>query len=144
MGSTERGYGLKKEIHIWITPKDYDNANLMILLSYIILGHEEWNDGLIKIFAVFPEKTIEEERDKLFELIEAGQLPISKNNIQLITQTAEKELKSIICSKSKDADLTILGVRDELIKKQGVDVFEGLQNVGNTIFVNAAEGKRIK
>lgn len=144
LGSTERGYGLKKEIHIWITPKDYDNANLMILLSYIILGHEEWNDGLIKIFAVFPEKTIEEERDKLFELIEAGQLPISKNNIQLITQTAEKELKSIICSKSKDADLTILGVRDELIKKQGVDVFEGLQNVGNTIFVNAAEGKRIK
>ena len=144
LGSTERGYGLKKEIHIWITQKDYDNANLMILLSYIILGHKDWNNGLIKIFAVFPEKTLEEERQNLFELIDAGQLPISKNNIRLISQTGEKDLKAIICSKSKDADLTILGVRDELIKKQGVEVFEGLQNVGNTIFVNAAEEKLIK
>ncbi|RMG88443.1 MAG: amino acid permease, partial [Bacteroidetes bacterium] len=64
LGSTERGYGLKRQIHIWITSKDYENATLMILLGYIILGHEEWAQGFIKIFAVFPEKTIEKERER--------------------------------------------------------------------------------
>ncbi|MCB0612895.1 MAG: amino acid permease, partial [Phaeodactylibacter sp.] len=51
LGSTERGYGLKRSIHVWITSNDYENANLMILLAYIILGHREWKTGLIKIFA---------------------------------------------------------------------------------------------
>ena len=144
VASSERGYGLKKSIHIWITSNDYENANLMILLGYIILGHKEWRDGYIKIFAIYPEDTCDVERSNLFELVEAGQLPISKKNIEVIPRKPDLDAKSIINEKSEDADLTIIGFREELIKHQGITTFDGYDRIGNTVFVNSAEQKEIK
>ena len=40
--SSERHFGYKQRIDIWLTPGDYRNANLTILLAYIIIGHPEW------------------------------------------------------------------------------------------------------
>ena len=42
--SSERHFGYKRDIHIWLTQGDYRNANLMIILAYIIIGHDEWKD----------------------------------------------------------------------------------------------------
>jgi amino acid transporter len=144
LGSSERGFGLKQNIHIWITSHDYDNANLMILLAYIILGHRDWNNGHIKIFAIFPEESMQKERERLIGLVEDGQLPISPNNLEFIQQKTDMDPKSIIQQKSRDADLTIIGIRDEAIKHEGITVFEGYQKVGNMLFVNANESKKIK
>jgi len=144
LASTERGYGLKQNIHIWVTSNDYVNANLMILLGYIILGHSEWSHAHIKIFAVFPEETMEDERNRLNQLIETGKLPISPKNIQVIPRSDNKDVKAIINQKSRDADLTIIGIRDEVVKHEGIKVFEGYDSIGNTMFVNAAEQKNIK
>lgn len=144
LGSSERGFGLKQSIHIWVTFNDYANANLMILLGYIILGHKEWKGGLIKIFAIYPEEVCEEERSKLFDLIEAGQLPISPKNIEVIPRKPNIDPRNIIIEKSKDADLTIIGLREEVLKHDGTATFEGFENIGNTLFVNAAEQIEIK
>lgn len=144
LGSTERGYGLKQSIHIWITSNDYENANLMILLGYIILGHKEWNRGHIKIFAIYPEDTCDAERNRLFSLIQAGQLPISPHNIEIIPRKHEISTLSIITEKSKDADLTIVGFRDDTVKHDGAQLFSGYEGIGNTLFVNAASQIQIK
>ena len=50
-----RRFGSKKSIHIWISPQDFENSNLMILLGYILLGHPEWDKAEIKIFSVYEE-----------------------------------------------------------------------------------------
>ncbi|MEM6965655.1 MAG: amino acid permease [Bacteroidota bacterium] len=144
LGSTERGFGFKNEIHIWITSGDYDNATLMILLGYIISGHSDWKDSVIKIFAIYPEKSCGTEEKKLFELIEAGQLPISRKNIQVIPRKAEVDSATVIAEKSKDADLTIVGFRGAILKHDGTVVFEKMQGIGNTLFVNTAKQKKIK
>jgi hypothetical protein len=144
LGTSERSYGLKQSIHIWITSKDYENANLMILLGYIILGHKEWRQGYIKIFAVYPEETCDDERNRLFDLIETGQLPISPNNIQVIPRKQDTDIKAIIQEKSKDADLTIIGIREETIRHDGASYFDGYQEIGNTLFVNVSLEKNIK
>lgn len=144
LGSSERGYGLKKSIHIWITSNDYENASLMILLAYIILGHKEWKGGQIKIFAVYPEESCDEERERLHSLVEAGQLPISINNIETIPRKQAIDIHTIIREKSKDADLSIIGFRDELVKHEGTALFEGYEGIGNCLFVNAARQKNIK
>ncbi|KGE89394.1 amino acid permease [Phaeodactylibacter xiamenensis] len=144
LGSSERGYGLKQGIHIWITSNDYENANLMILLGYIILGHREWSRGQIKIFALYPEDNVEAERERLSTLIEAGQLPISRHNIEVIPRKPDIDPKTIISEKSKDADLTIIGFRDGPVKHQGAELFKGYEEIGNTLFVNAAAQIRIK
>ncbi len=39
LNTSYKGFGYKREIHIWISIMDYENANLMILLGYIVLGH---------------------------------------------------------------------------------------------------------
>ena len=42
LASTERGFGYKSSIHIWLTHGDYErNAGLMILLGFVVLGHPE-------------------------------------------------------------------------------------------------------
>ncbi|TNE66879.1 MAG: amino acid permease [Bacteroidetes bacterium] len=144
LGASERGFGLKKEIHIWITASNYQNANLMILLAYIILGHQEWRKAQIKIFAVYPEDIIESEQERLFMLIQAGQLPISPNNIEFIVRRPDTNTQTIIAQKSRDADLTLVGFRTESVNKKGKVIFEGYENIGNVLFVNTASQKEIK
>ena len=68
LASSEKGFGYRHEIHIWISQNDYENANLMILIGYIIMGHPEWKGARINIFAIFPEGDIDKERKKLIEL----------------------------------------------------------------------------
>lgn len=144
LGSSERGFGLKREIHLWITASNYENATLMILLAYIIMGHQEWREAQIKIFAVYPEDIIEEERNRLFLLIQAGQLPISPNNIEFIIRTADTNTHSIVAQKSRDADLTMVGFRTETVNRKGKVIFEGYEDIGNIMFVNTASQKEIK
>ncbi len=144
LGSTERGYGLKRDIHIWLTSDDYENASLMILLGYIILGHSDWRGGKISIYAVYPEDSIEQESNRLYMLIDAGQLPISFNNINIISRPKDRSLKEVITEKSQDADLTIVGLREEVIRHKGCDALMELNEIGNTLFVHSGEHKEIK
>ena len=144
LGSSERGFGLKKEIHVWITSDNYDNANLMILLAYIISGHTDWEGGQIKIFALYPDDTCDDERIRLFKLIDDGRLPISKNNIQVIARKQNTDKRTVIADKSQDADLTIIGFHGEALKHSGIGLFEGYDTIGNTVFVSSASSKVIK
>jgi len=144
LAGSDRGFGLRKEIHIWIGSKDYQNANLMILLAYIISGHKEWRGSEIKIYAIFPENEIEKEKIRLYSVIDQGQIPISTHNINFISRKNDIKNSKIISQKSKDADLTIVGFRPELIKKYGKDIFLRYDGIGNVLFVYNVESKNIK
>lgn len=142
--STIKGFGYKKNIHIWIRPSDYENANLMILLSYIMLGHPEWKHGVINIFSTYPPKGKTETETKLVELIKEGRLPISPTNIQLVPQLKEEKVDKIINTKSADADLTIVGYSSEHIEKESDITFSKYPDLGNILFVSAYKGKTIQ
>jgi len=143
LSSSEKKFGFTNEIHIWITSNDYQNANLMIYLAYIILGHPDWHDGIIKLFAIHPVKDIPAERVKLLEMIKTGRLPISANNIRIIPIQEGVTTKDIINKNSMDADLTIVGFRSELAKNAGPETFMGYDSVGNVLFVNSQNEKEI-
>jgi hypothetical protein len=116
----------------------------MILLAYILLGHPDWKEATINIHAVFPEDSINEERERLFLLIQTGQLPISPKNVEFIVQKSAMSIKHIINEKSIDADLTIVGFIEKTVEHLGASVFEGYGDIGNVLFVNAAASKEIK
>ncbi len=143
LGSSPKGFGYNNEIHIWVTSTDYENANLMILLGYIILGHPDWKRGSIKLFSIYAKDQFEMEKKKLHNLVSTGRLPISINNIKLIPKEEEHESKEIVNENSKDADLTIVGFRSEIVKHKGLEVFEGYDGVGNILFVNTNKEKDI-
>jgi amino acid transporter len=144
LGLSERGFGLKKTIHVWITRAHYESANLMILLAYVMTGHPDWHGAEIKLFAVFEESKLAEEEQALYDLIETGQLPISRNNIDVLCRMDDSDSKSVIARKSGEADLVILGFRDEALKHIGEDYFAGYDEIGNVLFVNASEEVEIR
>lgn len=144
LGTSIRNFGFKNSIHVWISSADYENANLMILMAYIILGHKDWKNGDIKIFAVFPEDELIAQKTKLEDLIFSGRLPISNNNIEVLSRGEEIDAKIIINEKSKDADLTIVSFNYDRVKNQGIEVFKGYDNVGDIIYFNTTSQKEIK
>lgn len=144
LGSSDRGFGRQRSIHIWISPKDYENANLMILLGYILLGHYSWRKAEIKIFSVYPENQLEAQRQSLRQLIADGRLPISEHNISVMEHEPNRDIKSMINEYSADASLTIVGFRSEAVKKRGMAMFTGFDNVGSILFVNSDVEKLIQ
>lgn len=144
LSTSYKGFGYKRQIHIWITSADYNNANLMILLGYIILGHPEWKNGLIKIFALYSGKSDNNRKKDLNDLIKSGRLPISPNNINLINLDKDEDTRDTICNTSIDADLTIIGFRNEKIKTEGISLFSDYDRLGNILFVNSNKEKEIK
>lgn len=144
LSTSYKGFGDKKQIHIWITSSDFENANLMILLGYIIMGHPEWKAGYIKIFTLYDGMEIERKREEILELIKTGRLPISYKNINLIHMKDPKMVKEKISLTSNDADLTIIGFNSEKITTVGYDIFTGYDNLGNVLFVSSNKEKEIK
>lgn len=145
LASSDRNFGYRKAIHIWIHKEDYDNANLMILLSYIILGHPDWKHGEIKIFATFSKENQAREQQDLIDLTSSGRLPISANNIRVLSMDNGKSKVDLINEYSVDADLTLLGFHDSIIKSgKGTEFFEGYDKIGNVLFVNTLISKYIK
>jgi amino acid transporter len=141
LNTSYKNFGYNNEIHIWIRPDDYRNANLMILLGYIILGHPDWKKGKIKIFALYPKKSMEEKRKQLLELIKTGRLPISPANVTMVS-FEEGHRKEVISRYSADADLILIGFTAEML--ENTDEFtEGWETLGNILFVNANRAKAI-
>ncbi len=141
LNTSYKSFGYKKELHIWISPEDYRNANLMILLGYIILGHPDWKKGKIKIYALYPKESIEEKRLQLMELIKTGRLPISPANISMVPFESEDK-KNVIMKYSADADLTLIGFTSEALKNIK-ELSEGYHDLGNILFVSSNKAKAI-
>ena len=143
LGSTEKGFGYHNQMHIWITPTDFENANLMILLGYIILGHPEWSDCEISINAIVRQNQMDEQKAYLLGLTTSGRLPISSKNINVIVQEENTNFKEIVCQRSSEADLILIGFRSEALKRKGEEVFFGYEGLGNILFVHAVNEKEI-
>ena len=79
----ETHFGGRDSIHVWLTWNDKANANTMILLSYILLGHPDWEKAQVQVFAALPETEVEGTRQEFAQLIKEGRLPISEKNIKV-------------------------------------------------------------
>ncbi|MGD2035574.1 MAG: amino acid permease [Bacteroidales bacterium] len=140
--SAQRKIIFKHGIHVWIRSVDFENSNLMILLSYIILGHPDWKKGKIRIFEITKSEQAEKAKEKLTEMLQSGRLPIPPKNIEILTMEESENHKSIICERSKDAGLTVIGFREEVLKHDK-EVFSGYDDLGDILFVNASQMRDI-
>ena len=130
-------------IHVWIKSSDTNNANLMILLSFIIMGHPDWKKSSIKIFNICEEDEVKSVRKELEHLVITGRLPITIHNIEIVKHPKNSSVRAIISEKSADAALTIIGLRAEALKHDREKVFEGYDKLGSILFVNSHDQKEI-
>lgn len=144
LAASRRPILYKNGIHVWIKTLDTDNANLMILISFIISGHPTWQKGDISIFHVSKPNEVKETRVKMNDLVNSGRLPIASQNIQIIVQKEGVSAKSMINDYSAEAGLTILGFRSERIRHSKEEIFAGYDDLGNILFVNSHSQKVIE
>lgn len=144
LASSRRPVIYKNGIHVWIRTLDEENANLMILLSFIILGHRDWRKGNIKIFDICREEEKEEVRERLNDLVVSGRLPITAQNIEIIIKKEEISVKSIINEYSSDAGLTIIGFSEDHLNHKENNIFNGYNDLGNILFVHSHNKKVIE
>ena len=133
--TTEKGFGFQRDVHVWITPYDLENANLTIVLGYIIIGHSDWNKGQIKVFAAFEESEFTEQQERLNKLIISGRLPVSPKNLKIFSLKENQNYKDVVNKYSNEADLTILGFNEGYVRHGEPTYFQGYQNLGNILFV---------
>jgi hypothetical protein len=135
--SSIRGFGDRKRIHLWITPDDSANANLMILMAYILQGHPDWRHSHIEVFCIHHGEDELEKQTTLTELITEGRIPIAPQNIQMVLRKEATRHSALIVERSHHADLTFIGFSKEELQASGRDVFESHHGIGNILFVDA-------
>jgi len=143
LASSQRNIVFKQGIHVWVKSTDEYNANLMILLSFIISGHPDWKKSHIKIFDICKPEQYNDMLENNKKLIKEGRLPITEKNIEIIIEEPDVSPKEIINDRSKDAALTIIGFRSESLKREE-DIFSGYDELGTILFVNSQDEKRIE
>lgn len=137
LGTSMRNINYSNGIHIWIRDINRDNERLMVLLSYVILGHPSWKEATMNLFILSEKSKMEETRDNSTQFIMEGRIPVSPKNIRVIEQEPEVNFRTIIGQYSSEAALTIVGFYNEQIKHEGEKHFEGFETVGDILFVNA-------
>ncbi len=137
LGSSMRNIKCENGIHIWIRDINRDNERLMILLSYVILGHPSWKEARMSLFILSDKSEMEETAANVNQFVLDGRLPVSKHNISVIEHEPDVNFRAIIGRYSSEAALTIVGFYNELLKHEGEKHFEGFDEVGDILFVNA-------
>lgn len=122
-------------IHVWVNVYDELNINLMIMLSFIILNHPDWRKSDIKVFVIHKQEEENGFKESFIEMVKAGRIPITMTNIEFILQETGISSKTLMKKHSADAGLIITGIHNELIKHKGQKVFEGLDELGDVLFV---------
>ncbi len=135
----EHFFGARSQLHIWLTWHDYQNANLMILLSYILVGNPDWHHAEIRIFAAFPQDEVKDQRARLNEMIATGRLPISRKNLRIIPTTDAVDFDRLVENRSANADLVILGFTEERMNEKGPELFQRLPFLRDVLWVSAQQ-----
>lgn len=131
-------FGERRDIHIWITWNDRSNANLMILLGYILLDHPDWRRGEISVFAALPSEELEEQRSNLQEMLSEGRIPISEKNVRFFPVNDPDDYAALVEQQSAAADLTILGFDLETLRDRRGDALWRHKSLHDVLFVRTA------
>ena len=133
----ETHFGSRDTIHVWLTWNDTANANTMILLSYILLGHPDWKNAHVQVFAALPRVEVKKTQQDFAQLISEGRLPISEKNIEYIPTDDPEAFRKLVSERSSEADLAVIGFDMHGLAERGADVFINHAKLHDVLFVRA-------
>ena len=132
-------FGNRRQIHVWLSWHDYQNANLMILLAYILLGHPDWSSGEITLYAAYPKEEVAERTAQLEQMIGEGRLLITEKNLQVFPTDDRTDFSRLVQAKSSGADLVIMGFTQLKLREKGAALFDKHTGLRDVLFVSAEE-----
>jgi len=137
--SSARNFGYKRSIHVWINPGDYRNANLMILLAYMLLGHPEWRHAEITVFDSYTLEEKDQRKVNLLQLIDEGRIPISRKNVISVEREENQTFDDLVCRESSSADLVITGLSIKKLYQDKGKFVQGFKKINDILFVRAGQ-----
>ena len=138
--STGYRFGYRSSIDVWVTEDDLNNAPMMLLLAYIIVGHPEWKRASIRLFACSEARNAEREADRLSTLMTERRLPISRQNVTSVSYHSKEDLAREVDRHSRKTDLVIAGLTTENLSSEGLAQALHPYKIANDIlFVHATE-----
>jgi amino acid transporter len=137
-------FGDRRDLHVWLTWNDYGNAALMILMSYILLGHEDWKNGEMSIFAAVPRDEVAAQTERLQGMIQDGRIPVSRKNLRILPTGASVDFRSLVERRSSAADLVVVGFTEQRLREQGPDTFLRFPSLRDVAFVSAEQRVKIE
>lgn len=140
----ENFFGNRGELHVWLTWHDLDNVGLMVLLSYILMGHPDWRRTEVRVFAAYPSEQVSEQRDRLDQMIFGGRIPISPHNLTILGTQSKGDFAGLVEEKSRGAGLVILGFTPTRFEAKGGDLFRKYPGLHDVLFVCAREAVEIQ
>jgi hypothetical protein len=111
----------------------------MILLAYILVGHPDWDEADIRIYAAFPKEDVEEQHARLRGMITTGRLPISEKNLEVIGTDEEVDFDRLVGLRSGGADLVIVGFTEERLRQKGPRLFQRHSTLRDVLWVAAEQ-----
>ncbi len=102
----ERGWGSKREIHIWWGGLQ-GNGGLMLLTAFLLTGDPEWRDARVQVLTVVDD--IEHRRqaeDQLVAVLKAARLEARPR----VLMRGDRPITEIMRTESAAADLAIIGL----------------------------------
>ena len=105
----EFGFGKRRKIDIWSRSAE-GNADLMLLLAYILLQHPDWQDAEIRLIRVVAKADgIAHIKSHMVEMI--NQVRVSATPVVLTPDYPGEPIKSIVKRNSTETDLTFWGMQ---------------------------------
>lgn len=132
-------FGGRSSLHVWITWDDEDNADLMVLLAYIILGHPDWARAQLRVFAALPSDQVANERAEFAKRMVEGRIPVANKHIRFFAADNSESFHAAILEHSSDADLTIVGFDRNGLAEKGAQLFSEHPGLSDVLFVCAPQ-----
>ena len=129
-------FGERKNIHVWLTWNDSENAYLMILFSYILLAHPDWSEAEIKVYAAMPMNELAERRKEFKQFMDDGRIPVSEKNIRFLPIDNVEAYRERVERLSADADLLVVGFDMEGLRERRGETFKNHPRNKEVLFVN--------
>ncbi|MDG2465539.1 MAG: hypothetical protein P8M61_10665 [Crocinitomicaceae bacterium] len=137
LSTGSKGFGVMGDIHIWVEANQTSNAQLMIVMAYIILGSHDWRKGKATLHVALNESVFESEKTLMQDLIFQGSLPISEANVQFHKIRDNETLNEKICKNSKDADLIMIGFNHHTLDTEFTVQENELKSLCNILYINS-------
>ena len=138
--STRHRFGYRSSIHLWLTEDNFDNAPLMLLLAYIIVGHPEWKRAEIQVFECRGLTAAEHEGHDLSTLLSQERLPISQQNRVSVGYQSEEDLELQMTRRSARADLVIAGIAADTLRSGDAErTLRRYASMNDVLFVSGVE-----
>ncbi len=140
--SETRDFGERQRIDVWWSGGG-DNADLMLLLAYIVGRHRAWDRAQIRLLRVI-ESEAGREQTRAHMQQELEQVRVDAELVVIVRRDAQQPIADIICEQSVKTDLTLLGMQiatsgEESVYAQSLAALT--ERVGSVLLVRSAQAE---